>query len=104
MLKQTRDNKQGIEDLKEELKNLIEKNRLNFKKLGFIRFNPFTSTGGNQSFVLCLLDENDDGFVISSLHSRESTRIYSKRIEKGKSPDQVLSDEEQKVIKQAQQQ
>lgn len=104
LLKQTRDNKQGIQDLKEELNDLIEKNRLNFKKLGFIRFNPFTSTGGNQSFVLCLLDENDDGFVISSLHSRESTRIYAKRIEKGKSPDQVLSDEEKKVIKQAQQQ
>lgn len=104
LLKQTRHNQQDIEGLRENLENLLEKNRLNFQKLGFLRFNPFTSTGGNQSFVLCLLDENDDGFVISSLHSRESTRIYAKRLEAGQSPDQVLSDEEKQVIKQAQQQ
>lgn len=104
LLKKTNRNQTDLQDQNKQLKALIEKNRLNFQKLGFLRFNPFTSTGGNQSFVLCLLDENDDGFVISSLHSRESTRIYAKSIQSGKSPDQVLSDEEKKVIKQAQKQ
>lgn len=87
------------------LKNILEKevkaNREHFQRLGFKRFNPFTDTGGNQSFILSLLDENNNGVVISSLHSRENTRVYAKKIEKGDSPDQELSKDEKEVVKQS---
>jgi hypothetical protein len=102
LLKSNLKNQKEIESTNKRIDQEIEKNKLNFKKIGFKRFNPFTSTGGDQSFCLCLLDENDNGFVISSLHSRENTRIYAKKIEKGASPDQVLSDEEKAVILAAQ--
>lgn len=66
-------------------------------KVGFIRYNPFGDVGGNQSFSLCLLDSTENGFVISSIHSREGTRVYSKKISKGES-DYNLSEEEIKAI------
>ena len=68
--------------------------------MGLVRFNPFPDTGGNQSFALALLDESDDGFVVSSLHSRTGTRIYAKAVVGGKA-DTSLSTEENEAIDQA---
>ena len=62
------------------------------------RFNPFSDTGGNQSFILSILDANKDGVVITSLHSRENTRFYVKSVSGGKGINHPLSDDEKKVI------
>lgn len=80
------------------IKDLHKKNQSNLQKIGFMRFNPFADTGGNQSFVLTLLDEKHNGIVLSSLHSRENTRIYAKKINQGQSPDQSLSKEEEQLL------
>ena len=69
------------------------------QKVGFVRFNPFPQTGGDQSFSLSLLDENDNGFVLSSLHSRDTTRFYAKTIKNGQGDGYELSKEEKKAIK-----
>lgn len=74
--------------------------RHHFAREGLIRFNPFPDTGGNQSFALALLDESDDGVVVSSLHSRTGTRIYAKAVIGGKA-DTSLSTEEQEAIDEA---
>ncbi len=74
--------------------------RHHFTHLGLVRFNPFPDTGGNQSFALALLDESEDGFVISSLHSRTGTRIYAKAVVGGKA-DTSLSTEENEAMDQA---
>lgn len=71
--------------------------RHHFSRQGLVRFNPFPDTGGNQSFALALIDESDDGFVVSSLHSRTGTRIYSKAIVAGKA-DTPLSAEETEAL------
>ncbi len=97
----TGQNHEAIEIVKKELENEKKNGQLHLQRLGFKRFNPFTDTGGNQSFILSLLDENGTGVVISSLHSRENTRIYAKQIESSRCPDQVLSKEEQAVIKES---
>ena len=75
--------------------------RHHFTKQGLVRFNPFPDTGGNQSFALVLLDESDDGVIVSSLHSRTGTRIYAKAVNAGKA-DTSLSTEEQEAIDEAQ--
>lgn len=69
--------------------------------MGFKRYNPFTDTGGDQSFTAAILDDLGDGIMISSLHSRENTRLYAKKVDGGKVSSQSLSSEEQEVIKQA---
>jgi uncharacterized protein DUF4446 len=68
--------------------------------VGVVRFNPFEDTGGNQSFALALLDSQGDGVVMSSLHSRQSTRIYLKPIVNGRS-ETALSDEETEALRKA---
>ncbi len=74
--------------------------RHHFTRQGLVRFNPFPDTGGNQSFALALLDESDDGFIVSSLHSRTGTRIYAKAVTGGKA-DTNLSSEEEDAIDEA---
>lgn len=71
-----------------------------FGRAGLVRFNPFEDTGGNQSFALALLDGRGDGFVVSSLHSRNGTRIYAKAITRG-AAEAALSEEETAALGQA---
>ena len=49
-----------------------------FQRVGLVRYNPFEETGGNQSFALALLDAEGNGWVLSSLHARQGTRVYAK--------------------------
>jgi len=66
-----------------------------------IRFNPFRDQGSNQSFATCLLNENGDGVMISSLYSREKVSVYAKPIIKYHS-EYEFSTEEKRALKEAQ--
>lgn len=99
LLTQLKDNKQETEKLREWLAKLEKQESLDLKKVGFIRFNPFADTGGNQSFCVAILDGHDSGIVISSLHSRDQTRVYAKAITAGKAEGQALSKDEKEAIR-----
>jgi len=71
-----------------------------FQRVGLVRYNPFEETGGNQSFALALLDAAGDGWVLSSLHARQGTRVYAKAISGGRA-EAGLSAEETAAIAQA---
>lgn len=81
-------------ELEDRINELKTDGLTNIKKVGLVRYNPFFETGGNQSFVLTLLDSNDNGFVITSLHSRESTRVFAKPVFGGKESGFEFSKEE----------
>lgn len=68
------------------------------QRMGVVRFNPFEDTGSNQSFVLALLDSRGNGFVLSSLHSRQQTRIFLKPVTTGRT-ETALSEEEAEAIR-----
>lgn len=70
-------------------------------KTGLIRFNPFKDIGGDQSFSIAFLNGKNNGLTISSLHTREGTRIYAKSILEGHSEKHPLTEEEKEAIKQA---
>ena len=65
------------------------------RKIGFIRFNPFENTGGDQSFALALLDGRENGVIISSLYTREGVRVYAKEIADGTSKHPLSGEEKQ---------
>jgi hypothetical protein len=71
--------------------------------VGSLRFNPFRHTGGAQSFALALVDDEGNGFVLSSLHARENTRVYAKAL-RGWTSEHMLTDEEREAIERAQRQ
>src|SRR3990167_8570023 len=78
-------NNKNVEALYQDLKVAGQGNRINFQKFALVRFNPFEDAGGDQSFAVAILDGENNGIVISSLHSRNSTRVYAKEVKGGKS-------------------
>jgi hypothetical protein len=91
--------KASIEELKKGLDDLNIKFQSSIQKVGILRYNPFADTGGDQSFVLVILDAKENGAVISSLHTRGVTRWYAKNVLGGKGEDFELSKEELEAIK-----
>jgi len=89
-----------IDLLSKDLTTEKEKNNLALRKMGLVRYNPFKDSGGDQSFSLALLEENDNGFVLTSIFTNEGVRIFAKPVTKGESTYQ-LSDEELQAIKKA---
>lgn len=67
------------------------------QKVGIVRFSPYSNTGGNQSFALALLNMEDTGVVLLSLHNREGTRIYIKPVVKGSSQLELSSEEKRAI-------
>lgn len=86
--------------LDEAYRRLAASASLASQKLSIVRFNPFGDTGGDQSFVLAVLDAHNSGYVLTSIHGREGTRVYVKPIDSGKSK-YPLSDEEKQALGQA---
>jgi hypothetical protein len=87
-----------------ELDNLYRQvetaSRRSLQWTGVVRYNPFSDTGGDQSFAIALVDGEGNGVVISSLHSRQHTRIYAKPLRNWTSTYQ-LSEEEKEAIARA---
>ena len=89
-----------VQDIATRLPIVERQSSAAVQRVGIVRYNPFADTGGQQSFAVALLDSRGSGFVISSLHSRQATRIYLKQVAAGKS-DTPLSDEESEAIRRA---
>ncbi|MFZ2025326.1 MAG: DUF4446 family protein [Microgenomates group bacterium] len=76
--------------------------QLHLQRIGIVRFNPFSDTGGSQSFTIAILDGKNNGIIMTSLYARTGNRWYIKHIKAGSCMDVELSKEEQSAIKKAQ--
>lgn len=85
--------KEKLEQTQEKLDTLKQAFALSIQKLGLVRFNPFEDGGGNFSFSLALLDENNSGVILTSMHGRQQNRVYTKKIVNGKSELQLTEEE-----------
>ncbi|HEX5429975.1 MAG TPA: DUF4446 family protein [Patescibacteria group bacterium] len=86
-------------DLNNQTESLRTSNEKNFQRMGFVRYSQF-GEAGNLSFSLAVLNNHLNGFVITVLHSRGESRVYSKEIQAGKSRVK-LTDEETKALSEA---
>ncbi|MFI5265231.1 MAG: DUF4446 family protein [Candidatus Levyibacteriota bacterium] len=93
--------KKALDGLANACAKLNEDGLLHIQKVGLLRFNPFKDTGGDQSFILALVDATDTGVIISSLHTRTGTRWYAKHVIGGKGTEYELSREEEEALKSA---
>ena len=89
-----------VQELETVITQTKKENEKTIQRIGLVRFNPFSNTGGDQSFSLALLDGKNNGIVITSFYSREGSSVYGKSVENGKSKH-VLSREEEKAIARA---
>ncbi|MEA3344118.1 MAG: DUF4446 family protein [Patescibacteria group bacterium] len=90
----------NIKEMSMELEKLKKESKFSIQKMGIVRYNPFSSVGSNQSFSIALLDWHNNGTIITSLYSKDGSRVYGKPIEKGVS-EYSLSQEEKKAIEKA---
>lgn len=82
------DNKflKGIADKnKKDIRNLYKNMESVYQKMGLVKYDAFNQMGGQLSFSLALLDENNNGFIINSVHSTEGCYSYTKEIKLGES-------------------
>ena len=86
-------NIKDILNLNLDLNNFKKVSKLNIQKVGLTKYNPFDETGGDHSFSLVLLDGNKNGIIITSLHTRERTRLYLKEVVSGNSKIELSKDE-----------
>lgn len=82
---------------RKEIKNIYKKMRFTYQKLGIVKYDAFKQMGGMLSFSLALLNEDNDGFIINSVHSSDGCYSYTKVIENGKCK-LALGEEEQQAL------
>ena len=85
---------------RQDIKKIDEEMLSNCQKVGIFRYNAFDEMGGKLSFAVTLLDGNNSGFIINSMHSREGCYNYIKEIVKGESYVE-LSEEEAESLDRA---
>jgi len=100
ILEQLKDLNEKDRANKDMMKNLSKQVKDSFQKFGFVKYNAFKGMGGNLSFVLAMLDNNNTGFVLDAVHSREGCYLYLKEVEEG-ATEVLLGSEEQEALEQA---
>ena len=83
-----------------EIRKINEKMLSDFQKVGILKYDAFHEMGGKLSFALTLLDGNNSGYIINSVHSREGCYNYIKEIVNGESYIE-LSEEEMESLQKA---
>lgn len=89
--------KASSEKNRKDIQSLYRKFESAFQKIGIVKYDAFNQMGGQLSFSLALLDENDNGFILNSVHSTEGCYSYTKEIKNGLC-EISLGDEEKKAL------
>ncbi len=83
-------------DIKEIKANLLEC----YQKVGVVKYDAFREMGGQLSFSIALLDKQDNGFILNSVHSANGCYTYTKEIKNGVSYID-LAEEEREALSRA---
>lgn len=95
------DEVEGIaKENKEEVRNLRKQVQKTYQKVGIVRYDAFNEMGGNLSFVLTMLNDQNSGWLLNAMHSREGCYTYIKEIINGKSYVE-LGEEEKESLERA---
>lgn len=81
------------EALEQKMKKCVQ-------KIAIIRYKAFEDIGSDLSFSIAILDENNDGIIITGIYARNESTTYAKPIDKGISRYE-LSEEEINVLNEA---
>lgn len=92
--------KLNVSQNREDIKEIFKKHETAFQKMGLVKYDAFKEMGGKLSFAMVLLDQNNNGFLINSVHSSDGCYSYTKRIKNGDS-EIALSNEEKVAVERA---
>lgn len=91
------DTERHLDEAAVQLDHLKHKLSMTKGNVGLVRYNALEEQGGDLSFSLAILDEQQNGLVLSSLYGRQQSYAYAKPLTKGTS-DYSLSDQEKEAI------
>lgn len=97
MFAQNKEIAQVVERNRKDIRNINNRMKDVFQKFGLVKYDAFQQMGGKLSFSLAMLDENNNGFVINSVHGTDGCYVYTKEIKSGKC-ELELGAEEQKAL------
>lgn len=83
----------AIDNLNEKMKGCVQ-------KVSIVRYKAFEDIGSDLSFSIAMLDDNNDGIVLTGIYGRQESTTYAKPIDKGISRYD-LSEEEIAVLNEA---
>ncbi len=89
--------KDAVDKNAKEIRHIYKRLETTYQKLGIVKYDAFKQMGGRLSFSLALLDENNDGFILNSVHSSDGCYSYTKEIKDG-SCQITLGEEEQQAL------
>ncbi len=82
--------------------NLVRKS---YNKIGIYRYDAFSIdnniSGGSLSFALAMLNSEDNGFILNTIHNRAGCHVYMKEIKNGLCEESVLAQEESIALQMA---
>ena len=93
LLKGVDANREFIRGHGEDLKMILAKLDRCFKGIGMVKYNAFEDIGGNQSYSLCILTREKNGFLLTNLVGRNSTRGYAIEVKTGEAERELGSEE-----------
>ena len=90
-----------VNELNRKVENVSTRLISSYQKIGLVKYDALKEIGGKLSFVLVLLTEENNGFIINSMHSsREGCFTYAKEVVNGEA-FVILSEEEQQALEEA---
>ncbi len=89
--------KASTEKNRKDIKKMIENLQDCYQRVGIVKYDAFKEMGGKLSFSVALLNDNETGFIINSIHSSEGCYVYTKEIVNGECAIS-LGDEEKKAL------
>ena len=87
--------KNSADKNKKDIRTLYKRMENAYQKMGIVKYDAFNQMGGQLSFSLALLDENNNGFIINSVHRTEGCYSYTKEIKNGESSISLGKEEEE---------
>lgn len=89
-----------VKDIDIAYKSVDARVKNSIQKCSVVRFRAFDDVGSDLSFSIALLDEKNDGVILTGIYGRNESATFAKPIENGISKYD-LSDEEKQAIKNA---
>ncbi len=86
-----------LESHKEALEIIDHRVKRSIRGYSLVRYDAYESVGGEQSFASGLIDEHEDGYILSVITNRNHVGVYAKKVNRG-IPEVTLTKEETEAL------
>jgi hypothetical protein len=97
LLRNVEKNAKDIDAVRAAVDLAAGKSRSHFGRVGLVRYDAFDGVAGQQSYSLCILNDENNGILLSNLVGANFSRSYAIEIAGGEAP-RKLGEEESRAL------